>query len=226
MLVPDRHYAAVSDWINGQHLGGRIVYYRVPQSAGIAAPPDLSGTTLSAKLTVRDSPFASWLERELVHRADLECVETMAEFRRVQKAITKAGQVKGAGGRHEKDDRYRIDDRSRYVLGWTNERKIEALLSQAQELSARIAKAADILKQHEAERAAAIERGKVLTGLEQTGEFAEIDYQSVVNRIAGLTDEHIRVTAASAELARLDAELKRVQGQITDAEREQSGAND
>ena len=192
---------------------------------GIAAPPDLSGTTLSAKLTVRDSPFASWLERELVHRADLECVETMAEFRRMQKAITKAGQVKGAGGRHEKDDRYRIDDRSRYVLGWTNERKIEALLSQAQELSARIAKAADILKQHEAERAAAIERSKVLTGLEQTGEFAEIDYQSVVNRIAGLKDEHLRVTAASAELARLDAELKRVQGQITDAEREQSGVN-
>ena len=225
VLVPDRHYAAVSDWINSHHLGGRIVYYRVPQSAGIAATPDLSGTTLSAKLTVRDSPFASWLERELVHRADLECVETMAEFRRVQKAITKAGQVKGAGGRHEKDDRYRIDDRSRYVLGWTNERKIEALLSQAQELSARIAKAADILKQHEAERAAAIERSKVLTGLEQTGEFAEIDYQSVVNRIAGLKDEHIRVTAASAELARLDAELKRVQGQITDAEREQSGVN-
>ena len=45
VLVPDRHYAAVSDWINGHHLSGRIVYYRVPQSAGIAAPPDLSGTS-------------------------------------------------------------------------------------------------------------------------------------------------------------------------------------
>ena len=52
----------------------------------------------------------------------------MAEFRRMPRAITKAGQIKGSGGRHEKDDRYRIDDRSRYVLGWTNERKIDALL--------------------------------------------------------------------------------------------------
>jgi uncharacterized protein YPO0396 len=225
VLVPDRHYAAVSDWINGHHLNGRIVYYRVPQKAGIAPPPPMAGTTLAGKLTVRESPFAPWLERELDRRADLECVETMAEFRRMPKAITKAGQIKGAGGRHEKDDRFRIDDRSRYVLGWTNERKIEALLSQARSLSAQIARAKDILNRHEKDRDAARERANVLAGLEQTGEFAEIDYQSVVNRIAELNDEHRRVTAASAELARLDADLKGVQGQIADGERQQSGVN-
>jgi uncharacterized protein YPO0396 len=225
VLVPDRHYAAVSDWINGHHLGARIVYYRVPQTAVIARPPDLGGTTLSAKLTVADSPFASWLERELDHRADLECVETMAEFRRMPKAVTKAGQIKGAGGRHEKDDRFRIDDRSRYVLGWTNERKIHALLSQAQALGAQIAKAEDILKRETKDRDTERERGNVLAGLEQTGEFAEIDYQSVVNRIAELEDEHKKLTAASAELARLDAELKRIKGQITGAERQHSDVN-
>lgn len=74
VLVPDPHYAAVSDWINGHHLNGRIVYYRVPQTAGIAAPPDLGSTTLAAKLTVKDSPFAPWVERELAHRADLAAV--------------------------------------------------------------------------------------------------------------------------------------------------------
>ena len=41
----------------------------------------------------------------------------MADFRRLPRAITKAGQIKGAGGRHEKDDRRRVDDRSGYVLG-------------------------------------------------------------------------------------------------------------
>ncbi len=223
VLVPEPHYAAVSDWINEHHLNGRIVYYRVPQAAVATAPPDLDGTTLAAKLTLKDSPFAPWLDRELAHRADLECVQTMAEFRRMAKAITRAGQTKGAGGRHEKDDRYRIDDRSRYVLGWTNERKIDALLGQAQALSARIAAAEAILTRHETDRAAAIERGKVLTGLEQTSEFAEIDFESAVNRIAALEDEHRQVMAASAELARLDAELKRVQAEITGAERAQSG---
>src|ERR1039457_3621677 len=30
ILVPDEHYPALSDWINGHHLGARLVYYRGP----------------------------------------------------------------------------------------------------------------------------------------------------------------------------------------------------
>ena len=52
----------------------------------------------------------------------------MDQFRRARLAVTKAGQVKGTGGRHEKDDRRRIDDRSTYVLGWSNQQKIDSLL--------------------------------------------------------------------------------------------------
>ncbi len=54
------------------------------------------------------------------------------------KAITRAGQIKGGGGRHEKDDRFRIDDRSRYVLGWSNQRKLDTLLAKAEGLNNRI----------------------------------------------------------------------------------------
>jgi uncharacterized protein YPO0396 len=217
VLVPDRHYAAVSDWINGHHLSGRIVYYRVPATAGIAPPPDFGGSTLAAKLEVRDSPFAPWLERELAHRADLECVETMAEFRRMPKAITKAGQIKGAGGRHEKDDRFRIDDRGRYVLGWSNERKIDLLISRATALAARIAEAGKELAARDAGVKATIAHGEVLASLDATTEFADIDYESVVNEIADLRAERLRLTAASAKLAQLDAELTAVGEQITEA---------
>ena len=166
VLVPDLHYAAVAEWINGHHLTGRIVYFRVPQAAGSASPPSpLGDMTLAAKLIVNDSLFAPWLERELGRRADVECVETMAEFRRMPRAITKAGQVKGTGGRHEKDDRYRIDDRSRYVLGWTNERKIDALIDRAKALTIRIQAADNQLTGHIRARDAAIDRGKVLAAL-------------------------------------------------------------
>ncbi|MGH3274597.1 MAG: ATP-binding protein [Streptosporangiaceae bacterium] len=224
VLVPDRHYAAVSDWINGHHLSGRIVYYRVPQAAGIA-PPALGGSTLSSKLEIKDSPFAPWLERELVRRADLECVETMAEFRRMPKAITQAGQVKGSGGRHEKDDRFRIDDRSRYVLGWSNERKIDALLTRATALAALLVKAGEALAAHETAVKTAITHGQILAGLDATTEFAEIDFRSIVNEIADQHEEHDRVTAASAELGRLEADIKTVEKQITGAEGEQLDVN-
>jgi uncharacterized protein YPO0396 len=225
VLVPEQHYAAVSDWINGHHLSGRIVYYRVPRAAGTTPPPDLYGSTLASRLEVKDSPFASWLDRELAHRADLECVETMAEFRRMPKAITKAGQIKGAGGRHEKDDRFRIDDRRRYVLGWSNERKIDAMIGKATALAALITAADKERVGYDAALQAAIEHGQILAGLDATTEFADIDYESVVNEIADLRQEHDRLTAASAELARLDADLKTVAERITGAEREMAEMN-
>jgi len=225
VLVPDEHYAEVSDWINGHHLNGRIVYYRVPRAVA-APPPDVSSGTLSAKLTVKDSPFAPWLERELARRADVECVETMAEFRRMPRAITKAGQVKGTSGRHEKDDRFRIDDRGRYVLGWSNERKIDALLGRATALAARIKSADAELSGHTKTRDTAFARDKVLAVLEQTDEFTEIDYQAVVNEIANLRDEHGRLKAASAELSKLDEQLAAVKQRIEDADKQRTTANE
>jgi uncharacterized protein YPO0396 len=226
VLVPDEYYTPVADWINDHFLNGRVVYYRVPAMAPASrdarrSRPRARAATrspLSAKLDVRDTPFASWVEDELATRADYECVATMEEFRRTPRAITRAGQTKGSGGRHEKDDRSRIDDRSTYVLGWTNERKIDAMLRQAAELQGKLSAltdAEDVLKR---ELDAAIKRGQVLAGLDQTSEFAEIDWQSMVNRIAELKDEHTKLKEASAELARLDAELETVKGKVREAE--------
>jgi uncharacterized protein YPO0396 len=221
LLVPDQHYAAVSDWIDGHHLNARVVYYRVPALAGAGGrvpPPSWSPGALASKLDIRDTPFAPWLERELSRRADFECVETMAEFRRSAKAITKAGQFKAERGRHEKDDRHRIDDRSQYVLGWSNQRKLEALLRQATSLAARLAAVNDEQTAHAKVRDAAIDRGQVLAGLDQTREFADIDWQSVVNRTEELKAEKRQLEAASAELARLNRELETVREQIAAAE--------
>ena len=219
VLVPDERYAAVSDWIDSHHLRDRVVYYRVPApSRAREAPAYFAPGTLAAKLVVKDSPFAGWLEQELSRRADHMCVETMAEFRRMPKAITKAGQVKGSGGRHEKDDRFRIDDRSRYVLGWSNQRKLDALLEAARTLTGRISEVAAEHKRHEQALEAAIERGQVLAGLDQTHEFAEIDWQSVVNRAAQLRAELGELEAGSAELARLHRDLDTVKEEIAGAD--------
>ena len=218
ILVPDGHYAAVSDWIDGHHLRDRVVYYRVPQPSSARPVPARFGPgTLAAKLEIKDTPFAGWLEHELGRRADHECVETMAEFRRMPRAITKAGQIKGTGGRHEKDDRFRIDDRSRYVLGWSNQRKLDALLAKATSLTARLSDVAAEQKKHERALGAVIEQGQVLTGLDQTHEFAEIDWQSVVNRAEQLKAEKRQLEAASRELARLNSELEEVKKQTKQA---------
>jgi uncharacterized protein YPO0396 len=142
----------------------------------------------------------------------------MAEFRRLPRAITKAGQIKGGGGRHEKDDRKRIDDRSTYVLGWSSERKADALLNRATALAARLTAIGAEENRHKKARDASVEHGQVLAGLDQTREFADIDWQSMVNRAEGLKSERRALEAASTELARLNRELEKVKKQVSEAE--------
>ena len=222
ILVPDQHYRAVSDWINERHLGARVVYYRVAEPAIRMALPSWGPNALAAKLDIKDTPFASWLEHELAHRADHECVAAMAEFRRLPKAITKTGQVKGKGGRHEKDDRRRIDDRSTYVLGWSNERKIDALIDHARGINAQLDVVRGAQTEQKKGQEAAQERKIVLVRLDETREFSDLDWQSLVNQIEDLKAERDRLKSASAELAKLTAALESVGQRIDAADQERS----
>ena len=65
MLVPDRHYAAASGWINDHHLGRRLVYYRVLPTQGTPSRlgVDSGVLPLYAVLEIKEpSTFYRWLE--------------------------------------------------------------------------------------------------------------------------------------------------------------------
>ena len=142
LLVPDAHYKAVADWVDANHLKGRLVYFHV-YARKPASLPERRPDSLVKKLIIKtDSPHYDWLENELAHRFDVACCDTQEQFRREARAITRAGQIKDPNGRHEKDDRYRIDDRSRYVLGWDNSAKIAALEAQCRLLETHMGKVA------------------------------------------------------------------------------------
>jgi uncharacterized protein YPO0396 len=218
MLVAGEHYTGVSDWINGRHLGIKLVYYRVPERPGPTPPTALPEESLFAKLEIKQSPFAAWLERELAHRADYECVETMPEFRRAPKAITREGQIKGARGRHEKDDARRIDDRRHYVLGWDNQAKIDALLAQAGRVHHQQRELEGSAEALDRELAGQRKLVSALTLLGEFGGFDEIDWQAPVNRIAELDAEKRRLEQQSDQLKRLTAELETVGTRISATE--------
>ncbi|MPZ73963.1 MAG: hypothetical protein GEU74_12160 [Nitriliruptorales bacterium] len=214
LLVPDAHYRAVADWINDHHLRQRLVYYRVPRTVA-PAEPAADERLLVGKLEIADTDFYPWLERELAQRAGYECVETMDEFRRAHRAVTKTGQVKGTGGRHEKDDRNRIDDRGTYVLGWSNQQKVESLLEQAVKLQRRLTELADERKDLDEQLAKAGQRRGVLASLGVFRDYTELDWAAVVSKIANLTAEKQRIEAASDELNRLGREIEAVEQKIT-----------
>jgi uncharacterized protein YPO0396 len=224
LLVPDAHYKAVADWVDRQHLGGRLVYFHVrPRKAAPSAA--LHPQSLVRKLAIKpDSPHYEWLEQELKSRFDVACCDTGEQFRREARAITRAGQIKDPSGRHEKDDRSRIDDRSRYVLGWSNADKLRALREQRERLEARLALLAQRLGEIQQARNELRGRLEALSKLEEFTRFADIDWMSLARQIAGLTEERARLEAASDALQELGRQLKAAQERLGELELKRSDA--
>jgi uncharacterized protein YPO0396 len=218
LLVPDAHYKAVAEWVDGQHLGARLVYFHVrPRKA--AHDTSLHPQSLVRKLVVKpDSPHHDWLEQELRHRFDVACCETPEQFRRETRAITRAGQVKDPSGRHEKDDRSRIDDRSRYVLGWSNADKLRALRDQRGNLEGRLAAQGQRVEEARQARKELEGRLETLARLEEFTRFADIDWRQPARDIAALTEERARLEAASDTLLELGRQLTAAKDRLTATE--------
>ena len=226
LLVPDAHYKAVAEWVDGAHLRGRLVYFHV-RSRKAAELPDLHRDSLVRKLAIKpDSPHYDWLERELAHRFDVACCATQEQFRRETRAITRAGQIKDPSGRHEKDDRHRIDDRSRYVLGWSNSAKIAALEAKRRQLETRMVDVGSQIGEIQKERDGLTSRLDALTRLEEFTAFDELDWASLATEIAQLVDERSRLESASDVLKQLNDKLRELQGARKETGMELQGARE
>ena len=223
LLVPDRHYAKVAEWVDRTHLRGRLVYFRVREGVR-GEVPALHPDSLVRKLQVKpDSPFYDWLEREVAHRFDLACCQSQEQFRREGRAITMAGQIKAPGERHEKDDRHRIDDRRRYVLGWSNAEKIAALEKEGERQQSRLAELAGRIGSLQKAQSELKERLSILSKLGEYTDFRDLDWKPVAVAIARLEAEKRELEAASdllrtltAQLAVLEDELRKTEAQLKD----------
>jgi uncharacterized protein YPO0396 len=218
LLVSDDLYADVAGWVDRTHLAGRLVYYRVRERRS-GALTALNKRSLARKLSVQpNSTFYSWVESELVRRFDYVCTDTIDDFRREERALTRTGQIKGTGERHEKDDRHRLDDRTRYVLGWSNEAKIAALEDQARSLETRIAAIgmtmSDLLKRQTLldERLAKLQQLSVFEN------FRDIDWRPIALVIERLTSERRQLEEGSDILRTLQAQLSVAEDAISKTE--------
>ncbi|HOT28931.1 MAG TPA: ATP-binding protein [Candidatus Ozemobacteraceae bacterium] len=226
MLVPEHLYKRVSEWVDGNHLRGRLVYYLVRKAKG-APLPELHPDSLVRKLSIKpDSPFFDWLERETAHRFDVACCDSPEQFRREPRAITRAGQIKDPGGRHEKDDRFSLFDRSRYVLGWTNTAKIAALEAQNRQREEKMAGVAARISRLQTEHKGLSNCSDALAKLEEITEFSSIDWQSILIDISSRTDEFRKLEAASDRLKQLNESLKEAMGEFSLAETDLESARE
>jgi uncharacterized protein YPO0396 len=205
ILVDDKHYGAVSAYLNERNIGERLAYFRVMQQvAGNRSPGQSS---LVRKLNVARGPYSEWLKEELKVHFDLECAETLQTFRAASRAVTREGQVKHNFTRHEKNDRQRIDDGSRWVLGFDNKAKLKLYKDKAIELGGRITELEDALKkvrEEESEQQSQLLHCQTLSNLT----WSDVDVGSLLTRIDELKKRAEAEKAARPDLARMDELIK------------------
>ncbi|WP_067583940.1 ATP-binding protein [Endozoicomonas ascidiicola] len=209
LLVPDKHYQAVADYVDQTHLKGRLVYYRIRQPARTTID-SVDPRSLCRKISIKtDSQFYSWLEQELAQRFDYTCCEKMDEFRRETRAITASGQLKSGGSRHEKDDRFRIDDRSRFVLGWSNREKIFTLEATRKQLESQIQESASAQVRFSQQVKQLNQRQLQFELLLTFANFADIHWQPLAVQMESLEQEKQQLETGSDILRTLRERLER-----------------
>ncbi len=206
LLVPNRHYPDVARWVDTTNLRGRLVYFRVRGRGPVRGAPD--DRSLVHKLAVRpDTAFTQWLGAEITRRFDLVCARTPEEFQQATSAITRNGQIKAGGERHEKDDRHHIGDRRRYVLGWDNAAKRRALEGERESLRRRVNQVEERIRALRTESGSLVTRSQQLAVLQERRDYAALDWQSEAARAQQIHDELTALRAASDVLRELNEQL-------------------
>lgn len=231
ILVDDSHYSNFARWVNDKHLGARLVYQRV-RSAGFSRK-SAATNALPFKLVIKDGQWKNWLENELVERFSYECVSSVEEFTRSERAVTITGQVKHNRSRHEKDDRHTINDRRQWVLGFSNAEKLALYRSQAAELGTQIANIERSVLDLSEQRDSAVRSLEAARHVLEYS-FEEIDTVTLASEVARLTREQetalsknelleglkTQIQSAKAELSAMEHEKEKLYSQWQEAVRE------
>lgn len=232
MLVPEKHYNQISQYINARRLtdnrnrGMRFEYFKVPHNfKPNKFPSDLDTDSVVNKIDIKaGTPFEKWLEFELQERFNLSCV-SIEEFQRQSDVITKEGQFKTGSQRHTKDDRRDLWDRKNFVLGWTNKEKIKAIELHLNGLRKKKAG----IDQNIAGIKSEIENNKIfdnnLNLLISYKNWFELNWQDEVKAIAELEKERDILQSSNDILKTLQENLNEVKTEISSLEESQSKYN-
>lgn len=207
LLVPDTDpiYTKVAGHIRKSHLNQRIVFYKVRVLSGVRFTADSPDPKrVWGKLRLRDDhPMQAWLAREVRNLYDHVCCDSVEEFEKTPRGLSKEGLVAHSEHRREKDDRRRLGDVKDYVLGWSNREKVAALAKVITQRVTDIDKQIKLAKSAEdtiAKRQPLIQALNVVT---ETATFEKIDHESPAARIVDLKREQTGLLKSDSAYAKL-----------------------
>ena len=218
LIVPEKYYKAVSEFVNSHNLRGRIVYHRYEGTSslgGFQIPPN---NCLLNKLEFNTkSPYASWVEDAINDHYNYACVTDLDDFYRYKEnAVTIEGLIKSAHNKHEKDDRPHTNNRENYVLGWDNKEKIASIRSIVKELQEQQRKNKDDIRRIETESKTIDARRLCFHDIfEKFTKYEEINWEETAQAIQEKEDQKKKLEAANNKVKELEEQLKGVQDALS-----------
>ncbi len=215
LLVPHKHYKKVNRYVNQTNLRARLVYEHVHEAA---LPKHAEENTVYHKLEFHpDHPLSGWVAQQVVLYMDYSCVEDEKELERYDKAITLFGLIKNRS-RHEKDDRTERSDAGRYVMGWNNDQKREALQNRRLQLLAAIEQAEEALQRADGKSKRLQKQVYSITRIAEHSGFHLVDTASMQRAIRKLEEQAAALKGSSDQLKALTKQLEGIQRQKTKLE--------
>jgi uncharacterized protein YPO0396 len=225
LIVTDRHYSELTKYVNDTHLQSRLQYHLVRDQHGTAPSPK-HRDDLFYKLDIKqDSKFRNWISDQLLTYYAYRCTHDLESAKDAKKALTPSGLVRTGRTLHEKDDRNRIDDTTRYILGWENKEKIAALEIQLDEILGKIQAAENQIEALKQEVKVIEGRTETVNLLLAYTDFNEVDWMSVQARLLKTRASIKELEAESNQLAVIQRQLEKIKKEIAGLRSEESTTN-
>lgn len=219
LVVPEKYYKQVNEYVNGHNLRGRIVYQRYE---GTEPLREFEDRTLKVDSLLRKVEYKSkrlyldWLEDRLFAEFNYSCVDSLADFNYLQeKAVTKEGLIKARGGKHEKDDRPETRGKEHYVLGWDNKEKIAMLQAEVRQLQQDEKEVATKVRRIEADTKNAQEKRETYSKLfDKYDKFDDIDWWSCALVIQQKEEQKRQLEETNDRVKMLQGQLEGVRKEL------------
>lgn len=222
LIVPEKYYRQVNEYVNNHNLRGRIVYQRYNYDAALRefVNRHAQDNSLLNKIEFKpNAQYIDWIEDRLYSEFNYTCVDTLEDFNHInEKAVTKEGLIKAKGGKHEKDDRPEISRREHYVLGWDNREKIAAIKKEYDNLCRQVTAKKEEIKELDNKRKKTEERKETFSRLLDFEKFDDIDWQSYSIRINEKNEEKKQLESTNDRVKTLQEQLEKVKQTISEIE--------
>lgn len=218
LLVPEKHYKKVTSYVNNNNLRTRLVYYQIKDTALHLYPED---DTVYHKLDFHpDHKLSGWVQQQIIQQFSYVCVNDEKTLQRYDMAITVEGLIKNRD-RHEKDDRSGSNDASKYVMGWNNDRKKDALINRRNQLLAAIASSVETLQTCKSRGSRLQKQFYAVNRLKDHKGFEEINIHKVQRNIRKMEEQIGALRDENKELDALKEQLLEIEQQKTEHQQNQ-----